>query len=330
MATMRDVADAAGVSPATVSRVLSGTRAVTPEAETAVTRAVSRLKYRPHYVGRALRKRATNTVGMVVPRIANPFFPHLVQAVERALQPHGRELLLCDSQDDPAVEERRIGALLEGKVDALVLIPCHSRASRPALKEAAARIPVVQLDRAVARSGTDLVSVDNRAGMRAVVEHLRGSGRSRIAFVGADPEISTAGERLRGFLKSVTAHEGRRILLGDFSAEWGEESVGRIIKHRPDAVMCANDLIALGVLRGFRERGHAIPEDVAITGFDDIALVAEWAEPALTTMRQPVDELAAGVVHVLLARLGGDERPRVSHRLMPELVVRASTGVVAP
>jgi LacI family transcriptional regulator, galactose operon repressor len=329
MVTMREVAEAAGVSTATVSRVISGARAVTPEAERAVTRAVGRLGYRPHYVARALRKRTTNTIGMVVPRIANPFFPQLVQAVERALQPRGCELLLCDSQDDPVVEARRIAALLEGRVDALVLIPCHSGASRPALKQASARIPVVQLDRAVTRSGTDLVSVDNRAGIRAVVEHLRGLGKDRLAFVGADPGISSAGERLKGFLESVTARGGRSVLLGDFSAEWGEQAARKTIEHRPNAVICANDLIAVGLMHGLRRMGLSIPGDMAITGFDDIDLVAELAEPALTTVRQPVDALAARVVHVLEARLRGEERPRASHKLLPELVPRESTGRIA-
>ncbi len=327
---MRDVAQAAGVSPATVSRVLSGTRAVTPEAEGTVRRAVEELSYRPHFVGQALRRRATNTIGMVVPRIANPFFPHLVQAVERALQPDGRELLLCDSQDDPAVEARRIATLVEGRVDALVLIPCHSRASGPALKRAAARIPVVQLDRAVTRSGADLVSADNGDGVRAVVQHLRGLGKHRLAFVGADPGISTARERLNEYLRSVTGHERRRVLLRDFSAEWGEEAARSVIEHRPDAVVCANDLIALGLLRGFRRIGVSVPDDVAVTGFDDIELVAAWAEPALTSVRQPIDDLAARTVRVLEGRLAGDDgRPR-SHRLRPQLVVRASTGVGAP
>lgn len=326
LATLRDIANAAGVSVSTVSRVLSGARPVGPEIEGIVRSAAARLDYRPHSVARALRRGATNTVGVVVPHIANPFFPHLVQALERKLQPEGRELFLCDSRNDPALETRRVEALLERKVDALVLVPCHVRKSRAALEVAVQAVRVVQVDRRVAGARSSYVGVDNRSGVEKVVEHLRALGRRRFAFVGAEPITSTARERLQAYQRAVDGSSAKSVFLGDFSAEWGYEAASSI--GRADAVVCGNDLVALGMISGLKARGIEVPTDVAVTGFDDVGLVAAWGHPAITTVRQPVDGLAAEVTGLLLRSSPAHDDPPVQRRLDPELVRSSTVGDV--
>src|SRR5918998_348563 len=190
--TIREVAEEAGVSIATASRALSGSRQVTPTTRRAVLAASERLGYRANTVARSLRMGSTATVGMVVPVISNPYFPLLVEAVERELSAGGRELLLCDSQDDVAIEAARVGALLDRRVDGLLFIPCDRRLSAATLSRARARVPVVQLDRSVDGEDADFVGVDNEVGIRDVVEHLAASGRRTFALVSSEEVDSTA------------------------------------------------------------------------------------------------------------------------------------------
>ncbi len=326
--TLKDVALASGCSIATVSRVLAGTRPVGAETARIVREAAERLGYRPNHVARALRSRSTGTVGLVLPQITNPFFPTLVRELEHALHAEGRAVLLADCDDDPATEAARIAALLSRRVDALLLIPVDERRSREAVAAAAAQVPLVLLDRGCGPGVADSVAVDNAAGMALVLEHLAATGRRRPCFIGAAGTASTAVERRAAYEAGAAALDPQapgRSALGDFSVEWGRAAVDLLWPSRPDAVVCANDLIAAGALQRLRQLGADVPGEVAVTGFDDIPL-AGLADPALTTVRQPVGELAAEAAR-LLARgpAGGDPGPRRTVRLAPRLVVRASS-----
>lgn len=327
--TLRDVARASGCSVATVSRVLAGTRPVGAETARTVREAAERLGYRPNHVARALRSRFTGTVGLVLPQITNPFFPSLVRELEHALHAEGRALLLADCDDDPDAEAARIAALLGRRVDALLLIPADERRSRDAVASAAARVPVVLLDRGCGPGVADAVAVDNAAGMSLVLEHLAATGRRRPCFVGAAGTASAAAERRAAYVAGAGVlgpGAAERLELGDFSVEWGRAAVDRVWPSRPDALVCANDLIAVGALQRLRQLGADVPGEVAVTGFDDIPL-AGLADPALTTVRQPVAELAAEAAHLLFGRPGGgtaDSRRTV--RLAPSLVARASSA----
>ncbi|TJZ58764.1 LacI family transcriptional regulator [Streptomyces piniterrae] len=327
--TLRDVARASGCSVATVSRVLAGTRPVGAETARTVREAAERLGYRPNQVARALRSRSTGTVGLVLPQITNPFFPALVRELEHALHAEGRAVLLADCDDDPVTEAARIGAFLDRQVDALLVIPVEERASRNAVASAVARVPLVLLDRGCGPGVADSVAVDNAAGMALVLEHLAAMGRRRPWFVGAAGTASAAVERRAAYEAGAGVfgpEAPRRRELGDFSVEWGRAAVDRIWPSRPDAVVCANDLIAVGALQRLRQLGADVPGEVVVTGFDDIPL-AGLADPALTTVRQPVAELAAEAAWLLGRQpTGGGPGSRRTVRLAPELVVRASTG----
>lgn len=322
MVTMRDVAASAGVSVATVSRVLNGAGTVGEEAERAVERAVAELGYRPNQLASSLRRQRTRSVAMVVPHIANPYFPLLIQAVERALAADSHELLLADSQDDPATERERVRSLLDRRVDGLLLVPCHEVESAATL--ATIDVPYVLLDRTVAGVDDDRVVLDDAAGIAQVVDHLRGRGRSTFAFVGAQPTTSTARTRLEAFQAAAGRHAP--TFLGDFSLTWGREAARLLLEAPlPDAVVCGNDLVAIGVVRGLRDAGVELPEQVAVTGYDDVGF-AEVSHPALTSVHQPVDRMGEAAVDLLFDRTRGADPASREVVLTPELVVRASSG----
>jgi LacI family transcriptional regulator len=327
-ATARDVADAANVSVSTVSRVLSGRRPVKPELAEVVREASERLGYRPNYLARALRRQATQTIGMLVPQIADPFFIGIVEAAERLLHAEEHELFLCDSQDSPELEAVRARALIDRRVDGLLLIPCDTT-SAETVRSCAQRVPIVQVDRYVEGVSADFVGTDNQEGVRAALDHLHELGRRRIAFVGAKSTASTAVERLAAYRQGVSGDfhpsSARNVLLGDFSIEWGEAAARELTAHRlPDAILCGNDLIALGVLREFRAQRISVPADVAVVGYNDI--FADLANPPLTSVRQPRQGLGEEAARLLLRRLRGEAAGTPQHiRLVPSLVVREST-----
>ena len=328
--TIRDVARAAGVSTATVSRALSGSRRVSPEVERAVVAASEQLGYRANIVARSLRTQSTQTVGMLVPRISNPFFPAIVEVVEQQLSAAGRQLFLCDSRGSVELEAARLGALIDRQVDGILVVPCHRAASAAAVGRASRRVPLVQVDRFVDGVDGDYVGADNDVGMTCVIEHLRSRGCTSFAFVSAlerETASCVRADTYRREVAKVDPASADRLLLGDFSLEWGRLAAERILRERslPHAVVCGADIVALGVVAALREAGVRIPDDVLVTGYDDIGFAA-ICSPPLTTIRQPTERIGAEAVELLEARLGGADGPPRHRVLQPELVVRASTA----
>lgn len=325
--TIRDVATEAGVSIATVSRVLAGSSRVDPELRAKTLAAVERLGYRANRVAQALRTRSTGTVGMVVPNISNPFFPVIIQAVEEELRKHGTRLLLCDSGDDVGQEAELLRGLLDHRIDGILVSPCDRIASRSAVRMAAGRVPLVQIDR-VAVGDLDYIGVDQEAAMGAVVTHLLDQGCRRLAYVSSSMHASTAAVRLRAYVHHVRPVDGasaKRVYVGDFSLAWGKEAAARILADGslPDAIVCANDLLAVGVLDVLRHEGIAVPKDVLIAGFDDTVL-ATVAWPPLTSVRQPLEDIGREAVQIVLSA-ATESRPARTRLLPAELVVRDST-----
>ncbi len=323
---MREVAREAGVSMATVSRVLTGARPVGPEVAQAVLEASQRLGYQTNVVARSLRTQRTGTVGMVVPHISNPYFPAIVEAVERELNLDHRQLFLCDSQDQVSTESDRVTALLARKVDGLLLIACEREGSSSIVERASALVPVVLLDRLVGEGRGDFVGSDNTLGVRLVMEHLRAQGARTFAFVGAEPVTSPASERLEAFRDGTQEKERKAVLLDDFSYQWGQRA-GELLTADtlPDAVICAADLIALGLLSYLTGAGIRVPDDVLVTGFDDIGF-ASLANPPLTSVRQPTEDIGIEAVRMLRARLAHNGSPGQHRTLQPTLVTRGSTA----
>jgi LacI family transcriptional regulator, galactose operon repressor len=326
---LREVAAAAGVSTSTASRVLSGARGASPAAEAAVLAAARRLDYRPNLIARGLRARSSGMAGIVVPGIGNPFFAELVEALEAALRDAGLDMILADSRGDPADEARRLQALTDRQVAGLIMIPAGHSSSAAAMRRAHRSVPIVQLDRQVDGFPADYVGVDNALGIRQALEHLAGQGCRTVAFVSDETASSTGRSRLDAFrltVPRVPALAPGPVLLGSFSIEFGRKAARELLSNRPlpDAVVCGSDIIALGVVRELHQSGATVPDVVKVTGFDGIGF-SELCEPPLTTVRQPVQTIAAEAVRLLQLRVnGGDDAVRRSE-IAPSLLVRRSS-----
>lgn len=327
--TISDVARLAEVSPSTASRALSGRRPVSAAVRGRVLDAVDQLGYRPNALARSLRVANTTTIGMVVPHISNPYFPGLVEAIERQLQTAGYDLLLCDSQGQPTIEAARINALMDKKVDGLLLVPCHSQRSSPAVDAASSRLPVIQIDRQVDDVETDFVGVDNEAGIRDVIGHLAERGAQSFAFVGADDGSSSSADRLRAYEHGTRdLHDGskERVILGEFTVNSGREAVASIREAGalPDAIVCSADIIGLGVLHQLNTDAIPVPGRTMVTGFDDV-LFSAFSVPPLTTVQQPTDALGAAAVRALVSRIADAARMPTRTVFDCKLVVRESS-----
>jgi LacI family transcriptional regulator, galactose operon repressor len=326
---LRQVADAAGVSVSTASRVLSGSGSASPRTVTAVLAASERLGYRPNLVARGLRSRATGLAGIVVPGIGNPFFAELVEALESALRGVGLDMILGDSGGPPGKETQRLQTLVDRQVDGLILIPTGHHSSADAVRRASLSVPVVQVDRQVDGFPADYVGVDNRLGIHLALSHLADLGCRTIGFASDDATSSTGRSRCEA-MRAAMARMPELVpgpeLLGSFSVGFGSKAARTLLDHAPlpDAVICGSDLIALGMVRELQAAGVSIPGEVKVTGFDGI-LFSELSDPPLTTVRQPTQDIANEAVRLLQARIRGDLTAAQRIEIAPTLVVRRST-----
>lgn len=329
--TLADVARRAGVSTTSASRALTGSRPVTDSVRAAVRTAAGELGYTGNSVARALRSQRTHTIGMVVPSILNPFFTVLVDAMERTLHDHDHALLLCDSRNDTALEARHLASLVDRHVDGIVISPCDEEHSVAALERAAGHVPVLQLDRRSDLPGLDWVGVDDDVALGLVLRHLRETGVGSAGLVAATLTTSSARDRESAFHRHARELgidvRPEWIVRGEFSMPSGRAAGQRVFAaapaDRPQALVCADDLLAFGVLRAAREMGVRVPTDVRVTGFDDLDF-AEQVDPPLTSVRQPVERMAQEAFRLLQARRDGSGvGTRIA--LAPSLVIRAST-----
>jgi LacI family transcriptional regulator len=328
--TIKDVAAHAGVSTATVSRALSGARPVRSDLAARVEQAVVALGYSGNVIASSLRRSRTDTIGMVVPDITNPFFTSLVKNLEHVLAVRDWQLFLCDSQSDPAIEAARLESLIARRVDGIVISPCNEISSAAAVKAAAAAVPVVQVDRIAKDTQTDWVGIDDDVALSLLVEHLAGLDVRSAAFVSSRQMDSSTELRRAAFLRHAErwgiAVEPAWIKLGDYSAEWGRQAAVELLAEdeRPQAIVCAADLIGLGVLQSCRDDGVRVPDDVIVTGFDDIPFAA-MSSPPLTTVAQPLGRMAAEAVRLLEIAMKREVEEITRTSFGPELIVRQSS-----
>jgi LacI family transcriptional regulator len=314
---------------ATASRALNGSVGVSPATMSVVLTASRELGYRPDRIARAMRSGTTGLIGAIVPGVSNPFFAEVVEALDNALTVERLDMVLVNSGEQVDVERRRVDTLLQHKVDGLIVIAAGRAESAPALREAQARLPVVQVDREIDGVVGDYVGVDNRQGIRSVLDHVSDCGAERVAFVSSHPVSSTGQSRLASFVTEAAHLPHLSVAppeLGDFTLEFGREAAQRLLAAdpRPDTIVCGADIIALGVLNVLRENGVSVPGEIMVTGFDGILLSA-LSDPPLTTVRQPVETIAAEAVRLCLDRLAGDTSPARRYLIAPDLWVRRST-----
>ena len=331
MATMNDVARVANVSIATVSHVINGTRFVSAERVERVHAAMRELGYTPDATARSLRVGRTDTIGLVVPDNSNPFFAALARWIEEAGFEAGYTTILANSNERPDREHRYVSTLVSKRVDGLILSP--SRGDHGTLRRLLenARIPVVVVDRDAALPNADVVVYDNEGGSFEATRHLLELGHTRIAYIAGPADASSATDRLRGFGRAIAVAKlpEQPVVEADFHFEGGREATARLLDRGREltALVAANDLMAAGAIRELVARGFSVPRDVSVIGFDDAPL-AEMISPALTTMRQPLQDMAHTAVSMLLSRMtSGDGGAPVRKVLPTSLVVRDSTAL---
>lgn len=329
--TMRDVATRAGVDASTVSRALNlATRhKVSPETVHRVLEAAEGLGYRMNTLARGLRLNRTMAVGMVIPDIANPFFPPVVRGAEDELARTGRTLIMMNTDDDQEREDKAIEQLIERHVDALIL--ASSRLASKA-QHAAGDTPCVLVNREAASAAIPSVVPDDRRGVRLAVKHLTDLGHNRIVHVAGPQDTSTGLVRRREFEEACLALgvPGKVFQATAFTGEAGlAAALDALAAARPTAILAANDLIAIGCLRAARETGLRVPKELSIVGYDDMPMV-DLLDPPLTTVRVPQYRMgveAARLVAAVTNPAAARERRRV--HVQPDLIVRASTAPVA-
>lgn len=331
-ATIADVARRAGVSTATVSRVLAGLGGARAETQSRVLEAARELDYRPSEIARALKRRTTQTLGLIVTDIENPYFPQLVRSVEDAARAEGYAILLCNAADDPDREAFYLDLLVERRVDGLI-IAASSLGGRHLDWLAAPRLPVVLVNTAAADVDLPSIMSDNHAGGRLAAEHLLGLGHRRFGYLMAPPRNVDAPDRLAGVRQALAeaglGDSGPTVTTGAPLVGGGEAAMLELLDRAPDvsAIVAYNDLMAIGALRTLRQRGRRVPLDVSVVGFDDVAFAA-YVDPPLTTIAQGTIEMGRWAVAQLARRLRSGEADdgAASVRLPVRLVVRGSTG----
>jgi LacI family transcriptional regulator, repressor for deo operon, udp, cdd, tsx, nupC, and nupG len=333
MSSISHVARHAGVSTATVSRAMSGRNgSVSPATQERVMRSVELLGYTPNAAAKHLRTRRSGKVLVTVPDISNPFFALILQGIEEAALSEGYAVLIGDTQHDPAREERYARMLQQKDADGLIFLGHRLPAGAASLIRAAKGqpAPIVNGCEFSPRLGVPSVHIDNERASHEVMKHLYGLGHRRIAAI-TGPLISPLSrDRLRGTMAAARAAGAKRQLVvmhGDFSIASGKAAAGRLLARRrpPTAIFCFNDEMALGCLDTARARGLRVPEDLSVVGFDDIRF-SRYFDPPLTTVTQPMQEIGAGCVRLLLEILRGNPLAPVSITLPHRLTVRKSTA----
>jgi LacI family transcriptional regulator len=329
-ASISDVARESGVSIFTVSAVINNKSHVGKNLRQRVESAIEKLHYRPNLIARSLIKQKTQTIGMIVPDIANPFFPMVVRGAEDAAQKQGYNLLLCNSDDNMEKEESAVELLLSKRVDGILLTKAAGD-FRPSLRQMIEdfNVPFVLVMRTYPQLTKDAVISDDYQGAYEAVCHLARSGRRRIALVSGPLKISNAKERWRGFRDALEAnklpYDPDLVVEGDYRIESGFRAGHSLLSRRPDGIYVANHLMTVGLLKAVDEMGLKCPEDFGLVSFDDYPWLGVF-RPRLTTVELPKHQLGSEAAELLIQRIGGDHGKPVLKKLLPELRIRESCG----
>ena len=330
--TIRDVAHLAEVSLGTVSNVLNNPDVVAAPTRRRVLDAIDRTGFVRSTAAHQLRAGKSRTVGVVLLDIANPFFAEMVRGAEGVLRDKGYVLMVCSTDESTERERRYLRVLEEHRVDGLLITPVD-RDLHEVAELAARGVPTVLLDRDGGDNELCSATVDDVRGGELAAGHLFELGHTNIAFVNGPSSIRQCADRREGGQRALrrARRRGRatlrEITVNALSVDQGEIAVEAVLSltPRPSAVMCANDLIALGMLKRLSQIGVAVPQDIAVVGYDDVSF-ASMLSPPLTSVRQPKYELGAIAAELLLEEALGTNHEHRSVRFEPELVVRASSG----
>lgn len=330
MPNIYDVAKRARVSAATVSAVLNDSAFVSAGLKERVQAAVTALRYQPNLLARSLAQRKTQTIGMIVPDIANPFFPEVVRGAEDVARAAGYTLLICSSDSDLKKEETYLRLFLAKRVDGILLTKAPGPLASGLHREIArASIPVVLIARRAAGFRADVVELDDRDAAYEGVTHLLRLGYRRVGFIGGVPGATTSTRRLDGYRAALSdwkrPFDRSLVAEGDFKMESGHRAGLELLRHHPDAVFIANYLMSVGFIKALEQYRLRCPEDVAIVTCDDYPWLDAFS-PRLTTLDLAKRELGAAAARMLVDRCAKPRAPFRTRRLKSALKVRESCG----
>lgn len=326
-----EIARLAGVSQATVSRVISGHPHVAEATRRRVLEIIEQTGYLPNVLARGLVTQRTGAIGLVVSNITNQFYPELIEAVCAIASAHGLSIILGNTQQDPERQRDYLRLLIERRVEGIILTSTMLEA--PFVTELVKkRYPIVLVNRVIADNDGDTITIDNAAGARAAIAHFLALGHRRLAYLSGLNGTSTNRDRERGFLAALAdadlAADPGALLPGDYTTLGAQLAAGRFarLSDRPTAVLCADDGSALGFMDGLTDEGISVPEDCAVIGFDDVREAAH-RKIGLTSIRQPVARMAELAMDLLMERIGGANPATPRHIVLPaELIVRRTCG----
>lgn len=327
--TIKDIAKAANVSTATVSKVLNKKdQRISAETRNLVLKIAKEKNYIPNSMARSLVTRKTNTIGLILPDITNPFFPELARGAEDRANESDYMLMFANTDDDADKENRYLNMLAEKMVDGIILTQSANKEGNAEVLNGL-KLPLVLIDRDIELENIrGKVLVDNFQGAYDGVSYLINKGYRRIAFITGPFSTTTSKERLNGYEKALEdfgiAVNWSLIFEGEYKGQWGEEATKVLVKKNMpcDAIFCGNDLIAVSVIKTLKKSGYKVPEDVAVLGYDNIQL-SEMIEPALTTVNQPVYEMGYQAAELLINILE-DNIQEKTIKLKSNLVLRSS------
>ena len=329
--TLKDIARIAGVSTATVSKVISGKHHDIGASTIETVRRLAReLDYRPNVLARSMKTKVTRTIGLIIPDVRNPFFTDLARGAEDSARERGYSLLFCNTDDDLSKELAYIETLAQKQVDGIALAASLNR-DREREEQFKVPLPIVTLDRDVFFPGVKgHIATDNEKGAFDAVKYLISLGHRRILFLSGELQTQVSSQRLAGYRRALAdagiAFAEELLITGPYSFEFGYDTIKAwTVDPEVSAIFCGNDMIALGVIKALKERQVRVPQDISIMGFDDIYL-ASINTPTLTTVRQPSYELGYLTVQRLIDILEGEEPDDPTLVIELEVIPRESTA----
>ena len=325
-----DVARSAGVSTATVSRVVNRKGYVSEATRSKVERVIRDLGYQQNQLASSLMTKRSNLVALILDNIANPFYPQLALGLEATAEKNGFNVILCNIESDLEKEKQYVCNLLGRQVDGIIFVA--SRAPEYVYQnEIKIKVPVVRLDRDIHVPNCDGVILDQLWGSYNITKHLIEKGYKRIAHISGPKGYYTARERMEGYSKALFDYHyrivQRLVIEGDYSIESGKHAMTTLLKltSRPDAVFAANDLMAFGAIDVIKRSGLQVPNDIAVAGFDDIPFAALYT-PSLTTVSQPTYQMGSLAMQMLIERISGNISLEAREIILqPSITVREST-----
>lgn len=326
--TIQDVAKAAGVSVATVSRVLNDSPSVSGKTREAVLEVIRRLGYQPNLLGRNLRRTQTRLVLVLLPTIANQFYSRVVKGIEDIAHKNGYNIMLCNTDSDKNREKVYLDLLKNRLADGVIFMA--SELSAEELAGIGSNFPVVQCNEYKEHAGLSHVSIDNTSAAMREVTHLIGLGHKRIGMISCRNKLLSTVKREEGYRRALAeagmTFDGELVSYGDYGFSSGQRAMRVLLKTKepPTAVFAISDNMAIGAMRAAREAGLEIPADIAVAGFDNIGF-AVMCDPMLTTISQPKYELGCTAMEVLLGQMRGERREPEEVLLDYELIIRGST-----